>query len=207
MKPADRSSPKKTDFVCLQGSRLNGTPKRSTSRLRLLVCGCNEDEAHLVAPYGDYVEVVYLPSYDIEEVREEIDRLQPHFVMCGADFLLRSQSSDIGKPANNSPVNGRSVRLNVTSRPLTDREVTVLTMVSKGLTNREVGETLAVSPRSVKRILKDLFVHLGVTNRTELTWRVGELHLIENPVQDEEPSITVIRHSRAPFGRTPEKSV
>ncbi|HEX4025336.1 MAG TPA: response regulator transcription factor, partial [Steroidobacteraceae bacterium] len=49
---------------------------------------------------------------------------------------------------------------------LTAREAEVLLWISRGKSNRDVGEILAISPRTVNKHLEQVFVKLGVENRT-----------------------------------------
>lgn len=50
--------------------------------------------------------------------------------------------------------------------PLTAREMDVLTWVARGKTNRDVGEILGMSPRTVNKHLEHIFEKLGVETRT-----------------------------------------
>jgi DNA-binding NarL/FixJ family response regulator len=50
---------------------------------------------------------------------------------------------------------------------LTSREVSVLELVAKGLSNKEIGAVLFVSEDTIKTHLKHIFVKLGVSDRTE----------------------------------------
>ncbi len=50
---------------------------------------------------------------------------------------------------------------------LTGREVEVLTHVAAGRSNRQVGERLVISEKTVARHLSNIFTKLGVTSRTE----------------------------------------
>ncbi|HLE28649.1 MAG TPA: response regulator transcription factor [Anaerolineales bacterium] len=50
---------------------------------------------------------------------------------------------------------------------LSEREWEVLELVAKGLTNRQITETLSVSENTVKFHLQNIFQKLGVNNRTE----------------------------------------
>jgi len=50
---------------------------------------------------------------------------------------------------------------------LTPREVSVLELVAKGLSNREIGSALSTSAGTVKTHLKRIYVKLGVGDRTE----------------------------------------
>jgi two-component system NarL family response regulator len=50
---------------------------------------------------------------------------------------------------------------------LTPREVSVLGLVARGMTNREIGAALSMGEETVKAHLKHIFAKLDVTDRTE----------------------------------------
>jgi DNA-binding response OmpR family regulator/DNA-binding CsgD family transcriptional regulator len=54
---------------------------------------------------------------------------------------------------------------------LTGREAEVLLWISRGKSNREIGEILDISPRTVNKHLEQVFVKLGVENRASATAR------------------------------------
>jgi DNA-binding NarL/FixJ family response regulator len=54
---------------------------------------------------------------------------------------------------------------------LTTRESEVLLWISRGKSNREIGEILAISPRTVNKHLEQIFVKLGVENRASAAAR------------------------------------
>jgi LuxR family maltose regulon positive regulatory protein len=62
--------------------------------------------------------------------------------------------------------------------PLTDRELEVLTLLAAGLTNREIADTLAVSPQTVKKHTSNIYGKLGVRSRTEAAARASALRLL-----------------------------
>jgi DNA-binding NarL/FixJ family response regulator len=49
--------------------------------------------------------------------------------------------------------------------PLTTREAEVLLWISRGKSNRDIGEILDISPRTVNKHLEQIYVKLGVENR------------------------------------------
>jgi DNA-binding NarL/FixJ family response regulator len=51
------------------------------------------------------------------------------------------------------------------SHSLTSREAEVLLWISRGKSNRDIGEILDISPRTVNKHLEQVFVKLGVENR------------------------------------------
>jgi DNA-binding NarL/FixJ family response regulator len=61
---------------------------------------------------------------------------------------------------------------------LTSREVGVLELVAKGLSNREIGAALFVSEDTVKTHLKHVFAKLGVGDRTEAALLAIQLGII-----------------------------
>lgn len=62
--------------------------------------------------------------------------------------------------------------------PLTQREEEVLELLAAGLTNREIGEQLVISPGTVKKHVANIYGKLGVSNRTEAAARARELNLL-----------------------------
>ena len=64
-------------------------------------------------------------------------------------------------PAANAPVPSR-----LATASLTPRETEVLAWIAKGKTNRDVGEILGMSPRTVNKHLEHLFEKLGVETRS-----------------------------------------
>jgi DNA-binding response OmpR family regulator/DNA-binding CsgD family transcriptional regulator len=58
---------------------------------------------------------------------------------------------------------------------LTSRESDVLLWLSKGKSNREIGEILGISPRTVNKHLEQIFVKLGVENRASAAARAARL--------------------------------
>ena len=51
--------------------------------------------------------------------------------------------------------------------PLSEREIEVLRLVARGLTNKDIAQTLFLSVQTVKTHLHHIFGKLGVRSRTE----------------------------------------
>jgi DNA-binding CsgD family transcriptional regulator len=66
-------------------------------------------------------------------------------------------------------------RLNL-SKPLSQRQWSVLQYLRNGCTNKQIAEYMNVQPRTVKEWMKDLCLIFFVTNRTELVARFDELN-------------------------------
>jgi len=52
--------------------------------------------------------------------------------------------------------------------PLTDQELKILELIGEGLTNRQIGERLFLSPRTIGAHLYRTFPKLDITSRTQL---------------------------------------
>lgn len=63
--------------------------------------------------------------------------------------------------------------------PLSPREQEVLKLMAAGLTNREIGERLVISPQTVKKHSGNIYGKLGVRSRTEAAARARELDLLD----------------------------
>lgn len=63
---------------------------------------------------------------------------------------------------------------------LTTRELEILTAVSQGLSNREVGKKLFLSDQTVKFHLHNIYGKLGVSNRTEAAGVAHQLGLVRS---------------------------
>jgi two-component system, NarL family, response regulator LiaR len=53
------------------------------------------------------------------------------------------------------------------SEALTDREIEVLELAAKGMSNKEIAEKLSVTVRTVKAHVSNVFVKMDVASRTE----------------------------------------
>jgi len=60
---------------------------------------------------------------------------------------------------------GAEERLLAARHGLTDREAEVLLWISRGKANREIGEILEISPRTVNKHLEQIFEKMGIENR------------------------------------------
>ncbi len=62
--------------------------------------------------------------------------------------------------------------------PLSARELEVLALVAEGLSNREIGDHLFITPGTVKNHVSNVLAKLGVRDRTQAILRAQELGLL-----------------------------
>jgi ATP/maltotriose-dependent transcriptional regulator MalT len=67
------------------------------------------------------------------------------------------------------------------THPLSGREVQVLRLAARGLSNREIGDRLVISEHTVARHLQNIFTKLGVSSRTAATSFAMEHGLLRQP--------------------------
>jgi DNA-binding NarL/FixJ family response regulator len=65
---------------------------------------------------------------------------------------------------------------------LTEREVTILGALARGLSNDEIAKEFWVAPQTVKFHLTNIYRKLGVKNRTEATRLAYQHGLVESPI-------------------------
>ena len=89
-----------------------------------------------------------------------------HTVYKGEVFL---HSSIAGVLVEDFLQRGNSVIATVEPSNLTKREQEVLTLIAEGLTNKQIGEQLGISPKTVARHRDNITAKLNLSSRTELT--------------------------------------
>jgi DNA-binding CsgD family transcriptional regulator len=85
---------------------------------------------------------------------------------CGAETVLELAEQTL------RALGVRTWRRGATGAPLTERELEVARLVSGGATNREIAETLFLSPKTVERHISNALKKVGARNRTELGERL-----------------------------------
>ena len=65
--------------------------------------------------------------------------------------------------------------------PLTERELAILRLIAAGLSNREIGARLDLSPETIKWYNKRIYAKLDVSRRTQAVAYAQELGLLEAP--------------------------
>lgn len=94
------------------------------------------------------------------------------------DFLasISPQGQDSGSSPHGYPDNQRAELI----EPMSDREIEVLQQIASGCTNSLIASNLLISENTVKWHLKNIFLKLGVTNRTSAVREAQQLHLLDD---------------------------
>jgi len=132
--------------------------------------GSNVDDAYAVMNVSKHLEVAFLQTRSLDEICEEIRQFNPKVVLCGADLFLQIVRYTF---AHTDALLRRHLSLD-DMPSLTHRELRILELLAKGRSNSEIGATLHLSSRTVKRTLSGLFERFHVANRIELAARTSE---------------------------------
>jgi DNA-binding CsgD family transcriptional regulator/tetratricopeptide (TPR) repeat protein len=114
----------------------------------------------LDAPYeAARVHVLIARAYqllgDTEAAEQELDAAAPVFVRVGAipDVRIVDRMRGRGAPLHQ----------------ISEREAQVLVLVATGKTNREIGESLFISPKTVARHIENIYAKLSISSRSAAT--------------------------------------
>lgn len=136
--------------------------------------------------YGENIGILILTAYnDPPYIRAALS--------AGANgYIMKSADADDLIAAVHDTYEGRSVvtasLLNKTastpileaSIALTERELEILQLASRGLTNKAIGFQLSISDRTVQGHLASIYNKLDVAGRTEATLKAISLNLIQS---------------------------
>jgi DNA-binding NarL/FixJ family response regulator len=131
------------------GIEVLGEIRRWSKRTRILVLTGQTSPAVLRSVLEARADGIAVKTSPIAEIEDGMS-----VVLSGCTWLSRDAEDILGSGS------GRT--------GLTPREFQVLTMVIGGLTNREIGARLSISPKTVDNHRTRLMAKLGVRSRTEL---------------------------------------
>lgn len=77
---------------------------------------------------------------------------------------------------------------------LTRREADVLLWIARGKSNAEIGGSLCISPRTVKKHLEHIFRKLGVKTRLAAAVRAGKVRATQSPAQSRRKAVLAQKH-------------
>lgn len=101
-------------------------------------------------------------------------------VMAGQYWLERQSVGVLVEALRESPGQGNGDK-SPKDYGLTRREVDIITKIANGRSNKEVGEEFAISERTVKHHLTNIFGKVGVSSRLQLALFAVNQHLMGSP--------------------------
>lgn len=129
------------------------------------------DDPRVVRRALDHGAAGFLPkSAGLDELRDAI-----RAVLACEQWLPASLKASVGRTHSSSADAELAARL----ASLSPQQFRVLTLVAKGLLNKQIADRLDVQERTVKAHLSAIFERLGVRNRTQAGVVLRELELID----------------------------
>ncbi len=166
------------DFALSQGFEVK-TLNESASHLppvRLVVMITAIEKANLVEAFRLGAHGVVLkrstPQVLLKSIRS---------VMAGQYWLERESVGVLVEALRESLAYGNGTK-SPKDYGLTRREVDIITKIASGRSNKEVGEEFAISERTVKHHLTNIFGKVGVSSRLQLALFAVNQHFMTSPV-------------------------
>lgn len=179
-------------FELLEGLRQVATAQGRTHYLikiltlqtRILATGTNPDfdralatltEALTLAESGGYLRIFFQEGAYLEKMLHSKVFQSGKLAFYVKQILKAFESQNSTKNYFNPPSQTFNIAL---AETLTQRELTILRMMSMGASNQEIADELVLAIGTVKKHLTNIFGKLAVTNRTQALIRAQELGLV-----------------------------
>ncbi|QNK57457.1 response regulator transcription factor [Paenibacillus sp. PAMC21692] len=132
-----------------------------------------------VTGYNDYaVEAFELSALDYlkkpvteQRLAKTLDKIRKKQIAASLDLHRPNTEA---RTANDTPE-----KTHPKTAALTEKEIKVLRLMTKGLSNKEIADQLNIAAETVKWHLKNAYRKLNVSNRVQALQRVKELHIFE----------------------------
>ena len=132
---------------------------------------------HTPYDYGPYEDESFYPDYedDILDITSRYINYGPYYSNIIQRFFMDEFGNDqtlddtvyVFYSDHGSGIKNGDLSIFIAAYDLSEREVEVMQLLAKRLTNLEIAEKLFVSKNTVKYHVKNLYTKLGVTSRLE----------------------------------------
>ncbi len=147
----------------LSGVEATRRIKEELPDIRVLVLTAHDEDAYVFGLLQAGANGYLLKTAEFEELVKAI-----HTVVSGQSALAPEVAGKVVAQFTS----GKSLPDVLTDNKedydgLTERELSILTLVGQGLSNKQIGSELSISDRTVQAHLSNIFSKLGVSSRTE----------------------------------------
>lgn len=137
--------------------------KQETPEVAVLVLTAHDDDEYVFALLQTGANGYLLKTAETDELVRAI-----RTVAAGKSALDPAVAGKVvAQFARGQPLSDMLVNVKDEYEGLTEREMEILRLVGKGLTNKKIGKQLYISDRTVQAHLSNIFSKLGVESRTE----------------------------------------
>ncbi len=154
--------------------------KAEMPEMRIIILTTSTEDNDLFEATKSGASGYLVKSMDAEELIEALDQAKegtPPFSPGLADKLLK-EFARISKPgADNSSKSPEETGSGKTANQLNPRQIEVLKLVADGLSYKEVGARLSLSPRTIKYHMAEIMNRLHLENRAQVLAIAGQIVL------------------------------
>ena len=145
----------------IQMPRLNGLEatravKKDVPKTRVLILTAYDDDPYIFAGLQAGASGYLLKTASPGELVQAV-----HALMAGESALSPAVAKKLVQRASGTAPREELIE------PLSERELEVLRLAAKGMSNRQIGSALTISDRTVQGHLANIYAKLRVTTRTE----------------------------------------
>lgn len=143
------------------------------SKTKIVVLSCNASQEIISAAINNGAESYLLKKNDIPLIVEAIKSTYNNKSLFDSEIIKRGLLKLFASP---------KCRGRILDDSLTEREISVLSLIAAGCSNREIATKLFIGENTAKNHIKNIYSKLGVKNRTSATKKGCELGYISNNV-------------------------
>lgn len=141
------------DMPVLSGIQATEEIKRLNSEVKIIIISMHNEKAMVSKLMKIGADGYLLKNTSSEEIRTAL-----HEVLNGSKYFSEEVKQSLNSQENNNS------KANIITQSLTEREVEIIELVAEGLTNKEIGEKLFISHRTVDTHRTNLMKKLDVSN-------------------------------------------
>jgi DNA-binding NarL/FixJ family response regulator len=130
--------------------------KKDFPRTRVLILTAYDDDPYIFAAFQAGANGYLLKTASSDEICRAV-----RAIAAGESALSPTVAKKLVQRAAGNEPQAELVE------PLTERELDVLRLAAKGMSNKQIGGTLSISDRTVQGHLANIYSKLNVTTRTE----------------------------------------
>ncbi len=134
--------------------------KQSMPQVKIVMLTASDEDQYLFEAMKIGAQGYLLKDLELYQLLDLLESISK-----GEAILSSAMATKIFKEFNRSSQGGRQKENN--EEELTDREVTILKYVAKGLMNKEIADTLDISENTVKIHLRNILEKLHLKNRIQ----------------------------------------
>ncbi len=135
-----------------------------------------------LAQPGGWIRPFVEPGPEMHGLFDRLDRNKfsgnhVDTIMAALNAETAGLAGKVSTPQTVVPASSSQLNL---AAPLTNREIDILDLLKRRLSNQEIADNLCISPETVKRHLYNIYKKLSVKNRREASAKIAALNVMNS---------------------------